>query len=363
MATTSQASNLVSLNNHLNNKISEILFDNPTSISPLSLSYCLIPILYGAKGKTQNQLAAVFGLSPESMDIIRNKLIFEDLISLKKSFPENIKIVTGIYIRNNFPLQSDFKNIMLAAGHLEQVDFQDPETMPRINRFIAENTNNLIQKLLPEPNQDPNIAVVLVNTLYFNYKWQTAFNKYGDKFRNSKSQIKPMDFLYVEKSVPYFEDNNLQHIKIPYEKDFHMGIILPKNNYKLSTDLIDKSSKLVRMASVDIHIPKFTHKSGRLSLKPVLQKLGVQDLFDEYKSDLSGISETEIYVSEIYHEVVVIVDELRTEAAAATAALIYSRGCAVTEISYKFLADHNFLYYIRHNYTGTILFSGIYDGQ
>ena len=116
---------------------------------------------------------------------------------------------------------------------------------------------------------------------------------------------------------------------------------------------------------VTVHMPKFEQRSS-LSLVDTFKNMGVNDLFDERKSDVTKMAKTNegnIYVSDIIQEVVVIVDEKGTEAAAATAVKFSLESCMMqTKVPIRIVADHTFEYYIVDSVSGVILFSGVYDG-
>ena len=69
--------------------------------------------------------------------------------------------------------------------------------------------------------------------------------------------------------------------------------------------------------------------------------------------DFSGIAKGGVLsVEEVIHKAFIKVDEKGTEAAAATAVIM------VTSIPTMFVVDHPFLFLIRDNLTGSILFLG-----
>ena len=77
--------------------------------------------------------------------------------------------------------------------------------------------------------------------------------------------------------------------------------------------------------------------------------------------DLSGISSTErTRIGKHRHRVVIEVDEAGTEAAAAIGVVSSEVPAAPqpTELPKQFIADHPFLFMIRHQTSGTILFQG-----
>lgn len=73
---------------------------------------------------------------------------------------------------------------------------------------------------------------------------------------------------------------------------------------------------------------------------------------------LTGMSPANnLVLSEVIHKAFVEVNEEGTEAAAATGAVMNLRCARPSE---RFYADHPFLFFIRHNSSMSILFSGRY---
>jgi serpin B len=64
----------------------------------------------------------------------------------------------------------------------------------------------------------------------------------------------------------------------------------------------------------------------------------------------------DLYLSAVIHQAFVEVDEKGTEAAAATGAVVAARGIPAPPPVFR--ADHPFLFLIRENETGSILFMG-----
>ena len=83
--------------------------------------------------------------------------------------------------------------------------------------------------------------------------------------------------------------------------------------------------------------------------------IGMKDAFDGDKADFSGMDgKKELSLSNVLHEAYVDVNEEGTEAAAATAVVVFKDG-----ISPRYIRiDHPFIFYIRDNSTKTILFIG-----
>ena len=85
--------------------------------------------------------------------------------------------------------------------------------------------------------------------------------------------------------------------------------------------------------------------------------MGMADMFSDDKADFSGIDGSRyLFVSSVLQKVFVEVNEEGSEAAAATAAIMRLR--SLPPPNQLFNVDHPFIFIIRDNLTGMILFQG-----
>ncbi len=83
--------------------------------------------------------------------------------------------------------------------------------------------------------------------------------------------------------------------------------------------------------------------------------MGARQAFSS-NADFSGMDGThDLFISRVVHQAWVDVSESGTEAAAATAVVVTTRAALTQEPVH---IDHPFLFFIRDNPSGTILFAG-----
>uniref|UniRef100_A0A8C9YCV7 Serpin B6 n=3 Tax=Sander lucioperca TaxID=283035 RepID=A0A8C9YCV7_SANLU len=177
--------------------------------------------------------------------------------------------------------------------------------------------------------------------------------------------------MYQETLFP-FSDNpkaNCKILEMPYKgKELSMLIFLP-NEIEDSTTGLEKLEKQLTYENfmewtrpdmmdnvvVEVGLPRFKMEET-YDMEEVLVSMGMVDAFDDTKSDFSGMSPTnDLVLSKVVHKAFVEVNEEGTEAAAATAAVMMNCCPSAT-----FIADHPFVFFIRHNSSMSVLFAGRY---
>ena len=112
---------------------------------------------------------------------------------------------------------------------------------------------------------------------------------------------------------------------------------------------------------VALAMPRFGIDT-RAGLKAVLSGLGMVDAFDVDAADFDGITSEDpsLHVGFVIHQANVDVNEVGTEAAAATAVGMDTGGCTGSEPSkvIELRLDRPFLFAIRDVETGAVLFLG-----
>jgi serpin B len=105
-------------------------------------------------------------------------------------------------------------------------------------------------------------------------------------------------------------------------------------------------------------MPRFRIEQSA-TLAQVLQAMGMKLAFDADKADFSGMCTAEpLYIGQVLHKAFVRVDEEGTEAAAATATIMAAGAAMIPEQPIRVQIDRPFVFVIRDQKTGEILFMG-----
>ena len=163
-------------------------------------------------------------------------------------------------------------------------------------------------------------------------------------------------------SFGYTEGNGYQAVELPYDgREISMVVLLPAaGNFDKFDDSVDYQQvegiiNSLEHRKVTLSMPEFEYESS-FSLKTVLTMMGIPVAFTR-NADFSGMTGgRDLFIADVVHKAFVNVDEEGTVAAAATAA--YTVEDAEEGGPPVFRADHPFLFLIRHNPSGTILFIG-----
>ena len=155
------------------------------------------------------------------------------------------------------------------------------------------------------------------------------------------------------------------------DNDVSMVVIVPEEEGGSAGGGKEALGKGTRAASAQVEgvdlelaLPKFKLTEA-LALSKDLDRLGTKDAFIPGVADFKGMESGDnprgsLFIKEVVHKAFVDVDEKGTEAAAATAVIMH--GVEREKIKplppVPFRADHPFLFVIRHNATGSILFMG-----
>jgi serpin B len=350
--------------------------------SPFSLDTALAMTYCGAAGNTADQMAKTLHseLRPDMFSIAHGELLrFLKPPPIKHAIDETGKpttrpayelvVANALWGQKGCAFKPDFTQLLqksYGAG-VNEVNFSQTEPARKtINDWVAKETKDKIKDLLPKDTLNNSTRLVLTNAIYFKSNWAQKFAKSVTKdapFKLTADKSVDVPMMHQQREFGYAENDDVQVLTLPYiDNDLSMVIVLPRkvdglaDVEKSRTFGVGKETQL----EVDVTLPKFKFSSD-LSLADTLKAMGITDAFDATKADFSGMADKEkLFLSAVIHKAFVAVDEDGTEATAATAVAVAAadgHGHAPQEPKI-FKADHPFMFMIRHNATGDILFMG-----
>lgn len=343
--------------------------------SPFSIDATLAMTYAGARGETAQQMAKALHLPSDDANIHAGfASLLNELNEVNVSGCQ-LDVVNSLWAQLGYSFSESFQNLLHDQYHsrLNQIDltgwphgFDSNKALAarrQINKWVANETSNKIKEILPQNLPTPNTRLVLVNAIYFKGLWTTSFDKSLTRnaafyVSSGKSILVPT--MHTEASFEYSEDENVQVLEMPYfSNQLSMIILLPKTNYGLSkleenltVSQIEQFEEASHLQKVNVSLPKFKQTSEFDLIRP-LTAMGIKNAFDENDADFSGITSMKpFFVEAVIHKTYVDVDEEGSEAAAATG-VVFADSLSVT-----FNANHPFLFLIRDNPSGAILFIG-----
>jgi len=337
--------------------------------SPYSISTALGMTYAGARGNTEAQMAKVlhFDLPQEKLHPAFKSLL-EGLGARRKEGGYELSVANALWGQKGYPWLKEFLDVTrgnYGAG-LREVDFAGDTEGARktINDWVEKQTREKIKELLLKGDVGRETALVLTNAIYFKGDWASQFKKDRTRpgpFSLSDGTKVEVPMMRQTEEFGYMETEDLQALELPYVKG-HLAMIvllprkvdgLPALEGSLTVEKLEGWLGLLhKEEEVSVILPKFKMTS-RFELNEVLKALGMTDAFDG--ADFSGMDGVrDLFISKVIHKAFVDVNEEGTEAAAATAVAVDRAVARMAE----FHADHPFLFLIRDNASGSILFMG-----
>jgi len=355
-------------------------------LSPYSISTALAMAHAGARGQTEAQMARVLhfpviakpGTELSSM-LIREKQrfasvfgkIIEDLNNRGKKGGYELRVANALWGQEGYGFLEEFLELIKNNydGQLNEVDFvRAAETARKtINTWVEKKTNNKIKNLIQKGLLDSMTRLVLTNAIYFKGNWAKQFKEDRTKeapFTLADGGKVNVAMMNQTAEFNYMETENFQGLELPYVDDeLSMIILLPKEfdgldefEKTLTVEKLSKWMDELHNREIRVSVPKFKMTS-QFSLASVLESMGMIDAFSP-NADFSGMNgRRDLFISAVIHKAYVDVNEEGTEAAAATAVTMKLTSVGPTRIP-VFCADHPFLFIIRDNHSGSILFIG-----
>ncbi len=336
-------------------------------VSPLSVSMALGMTYNGANGSTEAAMRQTLEFGDMTLEEINSS--YKSLIELLSQLDPQVRfqLANSIWYRQEYTFEPEFINLNQTYFNaaVRGLDFNDPGAARIINGWVEQNTNGKIKQIVDNPIA-PDLVMFLINAIYFKGIWTYQFDPQQTKddwFTLADGSKKSCKMMNLKGDLPYFANARFQAVDLPYgDADFSMMILLPGPQTPidaLAADLQPENwqlwTKSFTKQTGNLSLPKFTLEYD-LTLNEALKALGMAIAFSPEQADFTKMRRIrDLYISKVKHKTFVDVNEEGTEAAAVTSVEI---GLESADGGFSMRVNRPFIFVIRENHSGTILFMG-----
>lgn len=342
--------------------------------SPDSIATAVAMAGTGARGATATGIARTLALSSPSAFTAVGRL--QHAISAEQQGAANsdpqaptLDLANALFLQQGFALSSSFTGTLQRAfGAAPQtVDFSGnaPAAVAAINGYVDQHTQGVIPKVIG--SVPAGTVLALVNAIYLKAAWA---NPFSDSATASASFHAPtgtvsVPFMKETDELPYSSGSGYAAVELPYRSStLSLMVVLPvgqsigRLQSSLTAGKLAAIAHGARGASVQLSLPRF-HLSYQAMLNSTLQALGMTLAFSD-AANFSGIHAPppKLKIGEVVHAADFTIDEHGTIAAASTVVTIEPTAIAVPQHPVAFDANRPFLFFLRDDTTGAVLFAG-----
>lgn len=338
--------------------------------SPYSISTALAMTWAGARGETEKQMAEVLHFTlPQNRLHPAFGALENRLNAAGKKGGYELNVASALWGQRGYDFLQEFLELTrknYGAG-LRDVDFakKTEKTRRTINAWVEKQTKDKIKELIKPGVLDSLTRLVLTNAIYFKGDWAIQFDKKDTRdapFTVTPGQKVKVPMMYLKADFKYWADSRLQVLELPYKSDeLGMVVLLPRKidglaelEKSLTSKNLEQWLAKLQKQEVVVYLPRFKLLS-EFSMAELLGAMGMKDAFSA-EADFSAMTgKKELFISAVLHKAFVKVNEEGTEAAAATGVAMRLTAVRRTPV---FRADHPFVFMIKDNRSGSILFMG-----
>lgn len=337
--------------------------------SPISISMALGMTYAGADGETKKQISEVLNFPYNDKNFHAQMGQLQSNLLDKQSEGVDIALANQLWAENSYRFKCRYLRTTqkLYNSPVKRLDFSGNPNASRIeiNQWVEELTRDRIKDLLPDGSISSLTKMVLTNAIYFKGQWDKKFeaeNTRDDIFTTLEGKQVKTPMMNAKEKFNVYQGDGISLLELPYQgNDFSMLVLLPNEDRSigeiergLSVDNLNEYISKLSEKEVQLMFPKFKF-DAEYQLKPVLSDMGMPIAFSN-AANLSRMSRSnDLKIDEVFHKAFVEVSEEGTEAAAATAVVIVLKSITMPV---EFFANRPFIFIIRENKDGNILFMG-----
>jgi len=341
--------------------------------SPCSVMLCLAMVYDGARGETRSGMADALELSGLDSEAVESTVARLRSVLQKHEADVQLLISNSLWCNRSISVLPAYtaRTREIYDAEVHEIDFAAADAAARINAWVSEKTADKIPHMVDRLN--PLTLMVALNAIYFKGLWKQPFQRIltrDEPFTTGSGKKKTLPRMLQMGSFRYSEQREFQAVVFPYQGSrIAMYVFLPARNSSLeklhsslSAARWDMWRKQFAQTRGSVHLPRFK-MSYSAWLKGSLVNLGMGRAFDPERAEFGGIRNEppQVWIDQVLHRAVAEVNEEGTEAAAVTMSVIMATSALRPhrpEPYFEMIVDRPFLFLIRDETSGNILFLG-----
>jgi serine protease inhibitor len=337
-------------------------------ISPLSIGVALAIAAEGARGKTRDAILDTLGIEGANLEDLNSTLTTE----LSQNTDAQIGIANALWTRKDVKPRAQYVDVLrrVYGAQAQALDFGNPSAASAINAWTKAHTLGLIDKIVDRTTAAD--FIYLTNALAFKGTWTQPFKQratHPAPFTNADGSKSTVQMMARDGEFNMYDGGDFTSLRMTYGAGggYAAFILLPKGNgvapllkrlgSSAGAALLDTAARNARQVYVHVELPRFTARYAT-GLMPLLKAMGMGIAFTK-QADFSEIHAPPppLAITSADHAAYVRVDEQGTTAAAATSVGVGL--LAIRMPQKKFIVDHPFVFAVRDEHSGTLLFAGV----
>jgi serpin B len=343
-------------------------------LSPDSVAAALAMTGTGGVGRTAEEIAHTLHLKgPASLgavgDLQRAITAGQSAAAGSDPEPPSLEIANGLFLQQGLPFEPTFLSgaEQRFAATPETVDFSgDPAgALAALNGWVSEHTRGRIPQILD--SLPGTLALALANAIYLDAKWAHPFAE-GKTRRGTFHRTdgkRTVQLMHQTTFLRYGAGPGYKAVALPYRSStLSMMVVLPVRQglgalqRQLSGKGLARLARGLSTTQVHLSLPSF-HLNTAADLEGPLKRLGMPTAFSGAANFSRITTAAPLRIAFVKHQADFVVDEGGTVAAAATVVGVEPiSGIAPVSKPVTFEANRPFLFFLRDNRTGAVLFAG-----
>jgi len=332
-------------------------FNKSNVLSPFGILLSINMLYRGSKSDTERELRTSLNLPDKDTSFSSFKNILENIQTTGL-----VTLSTNIFVSDDISINKAYVHYISPIGNIRSINMSFSEKSSiNINNIINLSTNGLINNVINQEVVKKSNHIILTSCQHIKSNWKIPFFHKKTKILPFYSfNSKRMEYLMQlsDTNNMYYEDEQCQLLeKSLDDSNIVIGFYLPKKYDNIDINYEYLHYIIKRLADTYINclvIPKFKLCS-RYEITRLLRNMGIDKLFTSADLDDIFITDKNICVDNIIHKVCININEGRRSSQRDS-----NNNVNKNRNNINFIANHPFIYYVRHISTDSLVSIGIF---